>query len=112
MPKRRQILAQPRQRPLVQEAGEIIGAVGQQLAAADADEQIEEFALDLASTSRVLAASASSTCARPSGVASPRNSAEPLEQLGVGRARQQRAEQRVFLRAREIDVVDAGISSA
>ena len=42
----RQILAQARQRPLVQEAGEIIGGVGQQLAAPDADEEIEEFALD------------------------------------------------------------------
>ena len=33
----RKILAQPRQRALVQEAGDIIGAVGHQFAAADAD---------------------------------------------------------------------------
>ena len=44
---RGEILTQPRQRPLVQEAGDIIGAVGHQFAAADADEEIEEFALDL-----------------------------------------------------------------
>ena len=48
MPKPAQILAQPRQRAFVQEAGDVIGAVGQQFAAADADEQIEKFALDLA----------------------------------------------------------------
>src|SRR5690349_4147969 len=40
-----QILAQPRERPFLQEAGEIIGAIGQQLAAPDADEQVEELAL-------------------------------------------------------------------
>ena len=49
---RGKILAQPRQRPLVEEAGEIIGAVGQQLAAPDADEQIEKFALDLLGVGR------------------------------------------------------------
>ena len=43
---RAEVLAQPRQRPLVQEAGEVVRAVGQQLAAAEPDEQIEVFALD------------------------------------------------------------------
>ena len=43
---RREIVAQPRQRALVQEAGEIVGPIGQQLAAAEPDEEIEIFALD------------------------------------------------------------------
>ena len=42
-----EILAQARERPLMQESGEIIGAVGQQLAAAEPDEEIEVLALDL-----------------------------------------------------------------
>src|SRR3569833_174214 len=42
----RVVLAQTRQRPLMQEAGEIIRAVRHDLAAADADEQREELALD------------------------------------------------------------------
>ena len=42
MPSAREIRAQPRQRTLVQEAGEIVRAVGQQLAAPEADEEIED----------------------------------------------------------------------
>ena len=41
---RREVLADAGQRPLVQEAGQVVGGVGQQLAAADADEQVEIFA--------------------------------------------------------------------
>jgi len=37
----RKVGAQPRERPLMQEAGEVIGAVGQKLAASHADEEIE-----------------------------------------------------------------------
>src|SRR5712671_6866772 len=43
---RAEIGAQPRQRTLVQEAGEIVGSVGQQFAAAESDEQVEILALD------------------------------------------------------------------
>jgi hypothetical protein len=42
-----QVLTQPRKRALVQEPGKIVGAVGQQLAAADPDKEIEKLALDL-----------------------------------------------------------------
>src|SRR5262249_47719055 len=42
-----QIGAQPGQRPLIQEPGQIVRAVWHQFAAADADEQLEEFPLDL-----------------------------------------------------------------
>src|SRR5690242_13317743 len=41
-----EILAQARQRPLVEKTGEVVRAIGKQLAAADADEEIEEFTLD------------------------------------------------------------------
>src|SRR3546814_5923490 len=37
----RHVVAQPRQRLLVQEPGQIVGGVGQQLALADADEEVE-----------------------------------------------------------------------
>ena len=46
MPSCGKIVAQPRQRPLVQEAGQIVGAIGKKLAAAEPDEEIEIFALD------------------------------------------------------------------
>ena len=42
-----QVFAQAGQRPLVQEAGDVIGAVGQELATPDADEEFEELAFDL-----------------------------------------------------------------
>src|SRR3954464_4846381 len=41
-----QILAHPRQRALVKEAGQIVGGIRQQLAATEADEEIEEFLAD------------------------------------------------------------------
>src|SRR5205814_354480 len=37
-----QILAQPRQRALVKEAGQIVGAIAEQIARAETDEKIEE----------------------------------------------------------------------
>jgi hypothetical protein len=43
---RSEIAAQPRQRPLVQEAGQVVGGIRQDLAAPDSDEQVEIFALD------------------------------------------------------------------
>ena len=44
--KRGQIAAQPCERTLVQESGEIIRAVGKKFATAKPDEEIEKFALD------------------------------------------------------------------
>ena len=44
---RREIVAQPRQRTLMQEASQVVGGIGQHFAAPDADEQVEIFALDL-----------------------------------------------------------------
>src|SRR5262245_57659426 len=42
-----QIRAQAGERPFVEKAGEIVGSVGQELAATNADEETEEFPLDL-----------------------------------------------------------------
>src|SRR5215468_9891856 len=42
-----QIRAQAGKRPFVEKAGKIIGSVGQELAAANADEEMEEFPLGL-----------------------------------------------------------------
>ena len=89
----------------MQEAGEIVGAVRHQLAAADADEQIEEFALDA-----VCVGIAGRVGESDMGDAQRRRIAAQLgqtaQQLRVRRSRQQRRQQRVFLRAREIDFVD------
>ena len=45
-PERIEIFAHPRQRALVKKAGQIIGGIGKQFAAAEPDEQIEEFLAD------------------------------------------------------------------
>ncbi len=101
-----EIAAQPRQRALVQEPRQIIGTVGQQLAATEADEEIE-----------VLPADALGICPG-SGFAERRmrhaertwiaaQSGQAPQELSVGAARQQRREQRILLRARRIDLVDA-----
>ena len=101
----RQIVAQPRQRALVQKAGEIVGAVRQQLAAAEPDEQIEEFALDTLDRHRTgRFRQRRMRDAERADVAA--QTGQPLQQRGVRRARQQGGEQRVFLRARDIDLVD------
>jgi hypothetical protein len=43
----REIGSQPRQRALMQEASQVVGRVGKEFAAREADEQVEEFAFDL-----------------------------------------------------------------
>jgi hypothetical protein len=84
---RGQILAQSRQRALVQEAGDVLGAVGHQFAAADANEQIEKFALDFAGVS-----AASSISQREMSEAERRRIAaqlcKPLQKFRVRRPRQ------------------------
>ena len=101
---RRQIAAQPRQRTLVQEAGEIVRAVGQQFAAAEPDEQVEVLALDALDRgfARGLRERGMRDAERRRIAA---QAGEALQQLCVRRARQQRGEQRVFLRARRGDIV-------
>ncbi len=100
-----EIRAQPRERPLVQEAGEIIRSVGQQFAAPETDEEIEIFALDALDIGALRrlreCGMRQSERAR---IAAQRG--EARKQRGIRRARQQHRQQRVFLRARGIDLVD------
>src|SRR5437870_1069273 len=48
-----QILAQARQRTLIEKAGQVVRTVGQEFAAADPDEEIEKLTLDLFGTRSV-----------------------------------------------------------
>ena len=103
---RGEILAQPRQRALVQEPGNVVGAVGHQFAAADADEQIEKFALDfrgVGAARRFRETDMRGTERRR--IAAQRG--QPLQKFRIRRTRQQRRQQRVFLRAGKIDLIDA-----
>ena len=93
---RGQIPAQPRQRTLVQEAGEIVRGVGQQFAAAQPDEQIEELALD--------ALDCGFACGlRERGMRDTERcrvatqAGETRQQFCVRRAPKQRGKQRIFL---------------
>ena len=106
MPSAAEILAQARQRALVQEAGDVVGAVRHQLAAADADEQIEKFALDLGSVGTAgRVGETDMGDAQRRRIAAQRG--QPLQKRRVRRSRQQCRQQRVFLRTGEIDLVDA-----
>ena len=109
---RAQILAQSRQRPLVEKAGEIIRAVRKQLAAPDADEKIEKLALDLFDA-RILCGFAQEPHARRPTVLYHREAGDATECGRIRCARQQHREQCVFLRADFIDIVDlSGLLSA
>ena len=102
---RREVVAQPRQRALVQEAGEIVRAVGQQLAAAEADEQIEEFALDLLD-GRVACGFRQRDMRNAERVASPRKPASRFSSAASG-ARTSSAASSAYSCARAaIDLVD------
>ena len=102
-----QIFAHPRQRSLVKKSGQIVGGIGQQFAAAEADEQIEEFLADGAII-----------CCRGSGGEFDMRHAEigsvalqrrdPLERIRVRRLAEQQGQQAVFRGAQLIDLVDFG----
>ena len=100
-----EILAQPRQRTVMQEAGEIVRSVGQQLAAAETDEQIEVFAFHAFGGS--LAGGL-----RERGVGEARRCrigaqlGQFGQQLRIRCAREQRGDQRIFLRACSIHFID------
>src|SRR5262249_42070028 len=104
-PEPTQVLAQACEWALVEKAREIVGAVRQELAAADADEEVEELALGALDRGggRGLGERRMGHAERARVAAQV---AEPRQQYRVGCARQQGREQRVFLRARRIDVVD------
>ena len=106
-PERIQILAHPRQRPLVKKAGQIVGGIGKQFAASEPDEQIEELLADGAVVGR-----------RGGGRKFDMRHAEigsialqrcnPLERIRVRRLAEQQGQQAVFRGAQLIDLVDFG----
>ena len=108
---RAEIGAQPRQRALVQEAGQIVRRVGQQLAAAEPDEQVEVFALDAldGGLARGLRQRGMCDAERRRVAAQP---ARRSSSFASGARDQQRGQQRVFLRARRRDIVEPGCSPA
>ena len=97
-----QIVTQSRQRTLVQEAGEIIGAIRHQLTAPNADEQREEFAFELRDIRRA-AAAPSAACVTPSGQQSPRDLASRARRLASG-ARLSSADSSAYSRARAASI--------
>ncbi len=103
-PEARQVAAQRRERALVKESGQVIGGVGKQLAPPDADEQLEVFPLDRFGLRRP-----GSRGERGMRAAERRRIAlepgQPPQRSGVRRLQQERADQRVFRRARPIDLV-------
>ena len=99
------ILAQPRQWTLVQEAGEIIRAIRQQLAAAETDEQIEELAFDAMHVG-MGGGFGERDMRHPERAGIAAQLGQIRQQLRVRRACEQRGDQRVFLRARRIHFVD------
>ena len=104
-----EILAHPRQRALVKEAGQVVGGIGQQFAAAEPDEEIEEFLADGAVVRR-----------RRSGCEFDMRHAEigaialqrcdALQRVRIGRLAEQQRQQAVFRGAQLIDLVDFGFA--
>ena len=100
-----EIVAQPRQRTLVQKAGEIVRAVGQQLAAAEPDEEIEIFAAGAFGVRRARRRG-ERRMRKPERRWIDLQRTEPAQQVGSRRLREQQRKQSIFSRARRIDVVD------
>jgi hypothetical protein len=75
-PEAGEVAPQIGQRPLVQEAGPVIGGVGQELAPADADEEREELPLATTAGSAARAAAARAAWACPIGVGRPEGNAK------------------------------------
>ena len=108
---RAEILAQSRQRPLVEKAGEIVRSVGKQLAAPNSNEKVEILALRSSRRSRSPAACARATCARPSGVASPRSLAmRPSVAASGDRASSMASSEYSCARAASTSSISAGCS--
>jgi hypothetical protein len=108
----RELVAQPRQRALVEEAGKIERGIGHDFAAADADEQLEEFALDcLDGRGRRCLAERRMGHAERRSIGAQRG--EAPQQISVRSAPQQGREQRIFACARRVGLVDGdGVRSA
>src|SRR5262249_55964197 len=100
---------QPRQRPLMQKAGEIIGAVREQLAAAEPDKEVEVLALDALSAGAACRLGERRMRQSKRGCIAT-HTGKSLQQRLIGSAREQACEQRVFLRPRRLDLIEIAVS--
>ena len=105
----REIIPQACERTLVQEAGEIVRGVGQKLAAPEPDEEIEILALDAREirSRRGFGESDMRDAERAGIAAEPRKA---RKQVGIGSTREQRRQEGVLARPREVDLVDFACS--
>ena len=91
----------------MKKAGQIVGGIGQQFAAAEADEEIEEFLADGAIVGRRgCRGEFDMRHAEIGAIALQR--CHTLERLGIGRLAEQQRQQAVFRGAQLIDLVDFG----
>ena len=107
IPSASQIFAHPRQRALVKEAGQIVGGIGQQFAAAEPDEEIEEFLADGAIIGRRCRRREFDMRHAEIGRVALQRRHTP-KRVGVGRLAEQQRQQAVFRGAQLIDLVDFG----
>ena len=89
----------------MQEAGQVIGGVGQHIAATEPDEQIEEFLADGAIIRRCCGRREFDMRHAKIGAVAHQCS-DPCERVGVGRLAEQQRQQTVFRGAQLIDLVD------
>src|SRR5438876_10639378 len=85
----RQALAQARQGPLMQKAGQVVRAIGQKLATTEPDKEIEEFALG-ALGARLPCRLGQRDMREPERTRIAVQTGDLVEQSLVGRARQKR----------------------
>lgn len=105
--KRFEISAQARKRPLVQEAGQIIRTVRQQLAAPEPDKKIEELSPGVGRVS-LRCGSRERRMRNPERRRIYLQTRQPAEDVGAGCSRQQGGQQRVLLRPCLIYLVAVG----
>jgi hypothetical protein len=100
-----QVLAQPRERPVKQEPSEVIGLVGHQFPAPEADEEVKIFSLNIIGAGTTSGFRDRSMGA-PQWARVSTQTGEALEQALIRCAREKRREERIFPRPRRIDLID------
>jgi hypothetical protein len=105
---RAQVVAHASQGPLVEEAGQIIGGVGQQFAASHADEKVEELALDLVA-GRESGGLRERAMRTAEGLSSPSSVARVARSSGEG-TRPRSDANRSYSRARSTSISSTGSS--
>jgi hypothetical protein len=101
-----EMLAQPRERPLVQKSGEIIRTIGQKFPAPEADEEIELFPLAALGVGAA-GGFRERRVGKPEEARIAAQAGEAFQQTLIGRAHEQDRKQCVLVRPRGIDLVDS-----